>query len=89
MIPLEKYLCFRCLHCGRYTGQQITKYKYNLTELKKSQIINKLNLKCKYCRKIITFRDKRQGGTKIIHSWFNNPSVMSGYIMKKNGERKS
>lgn len=85
MIQINKYLCYKCINCGRWTGRQLNKFNLDLTEYQKANIIKSMTCKCNQCGKIFKF--KKQGERiRAYHIWFNDPNEMKIEIKQKNKE---
>ena len=83
---ISKYLAYRCIHCGRWSGKELRNYHDFLRDLDYIKIIRKLRIKCKFesCNK--SFKFKSSLDSRIVHKWFNHNLSMVEFIQKSNKE---
>jgi hypothetical protein len=76
MIIFDKYLVWKCPNCNKWQGKQNNKFTIGMSELSKSDALNKLNLKCisEKCQKTIKFKDNTKGGVRVLHHWCKLPN---------------
>ena len=85
MITITKYIAFLHKKCGRFSGQQLNNYKDDLNIHQARDILNKLQLNCKYCQKKFKFKEKGKE-IGVIHQWFNHNWDMIDFIKEKNSK---
>jgi len=87
MITFDKYVVWKCPHCGRWQAKQNNKFTIGMSEAGKSQAINKLIMKCVYCNKTKKFIDAKKGGTATKHLWCKHPYDATNIVQKLNSPR--